>query len=104
MVFVCSESQGQSCPVVPYKVDKIYWDIEDPSTLTGTGKGLAKKIDKIRDEIKLKALDLIRNMSNNKNLLTSYWPILVCVTVIVKIGPRIPIEVQLYFPAPSEVA
>lgn len=67
MVFVCSESQGQSCPVVPYKVDKIYWDIEDPSTLTGTGKGLAKKIDKIRDEIKLKALDLIRNMSNNKN-------------------------------------
>jgi len=67
MVFVCSESQGQSCPVVPYKVDKIYWDIEDPSTLAGTGKGLAKKIDKIRDKIKLKVLGLLNEIDSHKD-------------------------------------
>jgi len=67
MVFVCSESQGQSCPVIPYKVDKIYWDIEDPSTLPGTDKGLAKKIDKIRDKIKLKVLGLLNEIDSHKD-------------------------------------
>ena len=28
-IFVCSESQGQECPYIPYKTKKIYWDIND---------------------------------------------------------------------------
>ena len=61
IVFVCSESQGQSCPIIPYKTDKIYWNIKDPSALLGTSSALAKEIDSIRNQIKSKVLELIHN-------------------------------------------
>lgn len=61
IIFVCSESQGQSCPTIPYEVDKIYWDIKDPSTLVGTDKEKDKEVDNIRDEIEKKVIELIHN-------------------------------------------
>ena len=59
IIFVCSESQG--CPTIPYEVNKIYWDIKDPSTLVGTNKEKEKEIDSIRDEIEKKVIELIHN-------------------------------------------
>lgn len=61
IIFVCSESQGQSCPTIPYEADKIYWDIKDPSTLVGTDKEKDKEVDNIRDEIEKKVIELIHN-------------------------------------------
>ena len=58
-IFVCSESQGQECPNIPYKTKKIYWDIDDPSKLKGTDNQILKKISVIRDEIKNKIYDFI---------------------------------------------
>ena len=58
-IFVCSESQGQECPYIPYKTKKIYWDINDPSKLKGTNDQIIKKISVIRDEIKNKIYDFI---------------------------------------------
>lgn len=58
-IFVCSESQGQECPYIPYKAKKIYWDINDPSKLKGADNQIIKKISVIRDEIKNKIYNFI---------------------------------------------
>ena len=58
-IFVCSESQGQECPYIPYQTKKIYWDINDPSKLKGADNQIIKKISVIRDEIKNKIYDFI---------------------------------------------
>ena len=59
IIFVCSESQAENCPVIPYESKKIYWSIDDPSTIEGTTIFKLKKIGKIRDQIRQKALDFI---------------------------------------------
>tara|TARA_A100001234_G_scaffold148674_1_gene130936 strand:+ start:65244 stop:65672 length:429 start_codon:yes stop_codon:yes gene_type:complete len=60
-IFVCSESQGQNCPYIPYETKKIYWNIEDPSILKGSDEEKLEKISIIRDKIKEKILDFISN-------------------------------------------
>ena len=62
-IFVCSESQGQKCPIIPYKTTKIYWDIEDPSTLKGNENEKIIQIRKIRDKIKGKVQEFIATYS-----------------------------------------
>lgn len=59
IIFVCTESQAESCPAIPYECRKIYWSIDDPSTLKGSNCIKLKKIDKIRDQIKSKVKDFI---------------------------------------------
>ena len=59
IIFVCTESQAESCPSIPYECRKIYWSIDDPSTLKGSNSIKLKKIDKIRDQIKSKVKDFI---------------------------------------------
>lgn len=53
VIFVCSESQTNSCPVIPYESKKIYWPIDDPSLLSGTSMFKLKKIGLIRDKIQV---------------------------------------------------
>tara|TARA_B110000014_G_C20013284_1_gene525428 strand:- start:178 stop:636 length:459 start_codon:yes stop_codon:yes gene_type:complete len=62
-IFVCSESQGQKCPIIPYKTTKIYWDIEDPSTLKGNENEKIVQIRKIRNKIKHKVQEFIAAFS-----------------------------------------
>ncbi|MBT3445965.1 arsenate reductase ArsC [bacterium] len=59
IIFVCTESQAESCPAIPYECRKIYWSIDDPSTLKGSNSIKLKKIDKIRDQIKSKVKDFL---------------------------------------------
>ena len=57
IIFVCSESQADNCPVIPYESKKLYWSIDDPSALSGTTVVKLKKIDIIRDQIKSRVID-----------------------------------------------
>ena len=59
VIFVCAESQTNSCPVVPYEAKKIYWPIDDPSLLSGTAMLKLKKIALIRDKIQVLVKDFI---------------------------------------------
>jgi|TARA_Y100000996_G_scaffold387160_1_gene345730 polyphosphate kinase len=61
IIFVCAESQAENCPVIPYESKKLYWSIDDPSSLKGVKSVKLKKIDKIRDEIENKVRDFIAN-------------------------------------------
>ena len=59
IVFVCSESQAENCPIIPYECTKIYWSIDDPSTIKGSKESKLNIISTIRDEIRLKVKDFI---------------------------------------------
>ena len=61
IIFVCAESQAENCPVIPYESKKLYWSIDDPSSLKGVKSVKLKKIDKIRGEIENKVRDFIAN-------------------------------------------
>ena len=47
--------------MIPYESKKLYWSIDDPSSLKGVKSVKLKKIDKIRDEIENKVRDFIAN-------------------------------------------
>ena len=61
IIFDCCESQADECPIVPYETKKIYWSIDDPSVLKGTDQVKLEKIKTIRDEIKIKVENFIKN-------------------------------------------
>ena len=61
IIFVCSESQAEKCPVIPFESKKIYWSIDDPSTIQGSINVKLLKIGEIRDQIKEKVLNFITN-------------------------------------------
>jgi arsenate reductase (thioredoxin) len=61
IIFVCSESLTDDCPIVPYESKKIYWSIDDPSVLQGTDLVKLEKIKIIRDEIRIKVENFIKN-------------------------------------------
>ena len=61
IIFVCSESQADECPIVPYETKKIYWSIDNPSFLKGTDQVKLEKIKTIRDEIRIKVENFIKN-------------------------------------------
>ena len=48
-----------NCPIIPYECTKIYWSIDDPSTIKGSKESKLNIINTIRDEIRLKVKDFI---------------------------------------------
>ncbi|MFC1704360.1 arsenate reductase ArsC [Candidatus Omnitrophota bacterium] len=52
VVTVCDESNSERCPVFPGSVERLHWGFEDPSTFTGTKEEKLQKTRKVRDQIK----------------------------------------------------
>jgi arsenate reductase len=52
VVTVCDEASGERCPVFPGKTIRMHWSFEDPSTFTGSGEEIRKKVRKVRDMIR----------------------------------------------------
>jgi arsenate reductase len=52
VVTVCDEASGERCPVFPGKTIRMHWSFEDPSTFTGPGEEIRKKVRKVRDMIR----------------------------------------------------
>ena len=60
VITVCDEASGKRCPYFPGNGKRLHWTFEDPSALTGTDEKKQKQIRLIRDEIKTKILDFIK--------------------------------------------
>ncbi len=60
VITVCDEASGERCPYFPGNGKRLHWTFEDPSALTGTDEEKLKQIRLIRDEIKTKILDFIK--------------------------------------------
>ena len=61
VIKVCDEMHGQKCPIFPGALKDIYWNIEDPSTFTGTKEEILARVRVIRDEILSKVEAFIKD-------------------------------------------
>lgn len=57
IITLCGDAR-ESCPVVPGKVQKLHWPLEDPARAEGTEAEIMDKFRAVRDEIS----KLVRNL------------------------------------------
>lgn len=60
VITVCSEAQSDKCPVFP-GMHKINWEFDDPSSFEGDEKERICRTKKVRDEIKARIQEWIKN-------------------------------------------
>jgi len=61
VITVCDESQAGSCPIFPGKGQRLHWGFDDPSSFTGSNEEKLVKTRVIRDAIKSKIEEWLRN-------------------------------------------
>jgi arsenate reductase len=54
VITVCSETEGEGCPIFPGITTRLHWPFADPSKLTGTEAEKRDEARKIRDAIREK--------------------------------------------------
>ncbi len=54
IVAVCDGANAEKCPVFPGSGEKVHWEFDDPSAVTGTDDEKKEKVRIIRDQIKNK--------------------------------------------------
>ncbi len=51
LITLCGDAR-ESCPIVPAKVEKRHWNLEDPARAEGTEEQVLARFSEIRDQIK----------------------------------------------------
>ena len=59
VITVCDEA-NQRCPLFPGRTRRIHWNFEDPAAFDGSYEERMEKIRKLRDEIKAKVEEFVR--------------------------------------------
>jgi len=52
LITLCGDAR-ENCPVVPVKVEKQHWPLEDPARAEGTKEEMLEQFRKIRDQIRV---------------------------------------------------
>ena len=60
VITVCDETNGERCPLFPGSSKRIHWSFPDPSSLTGSAGDKLKNTIEIRDAVKNKIKEFIR--------------------------------------------
>ena len=60
VITVCDEGNAARCPVFPGLHKKLHWNFEDPSFVNGTPDEKLAVAVKVRDQIKAKVLEFIK--------------------------------------------
>ena len=63
VITVCDESSGERCPVFPGISQRLHWNFEDPSAFIGLYEEKLAKTRKVRESIKAKILDFVKEAS-----------------------------------------
>jgi arsenate reductase len=61
VVTVCDSEAAEKCPLFPGKIKRLHWGLKDPSGFRGSEKEKLDFTRKVRDEIKEKIIDFIKN-------------------------------------------
>ncbi len=61
IVTLCGDAR-ENCPVVPGKVQKLHWFLEDPTRAEGTEEEIMNKFRAVRDEISTLVKDLVLSL------------------------------------------
>jgi arsenate reductase len=62
VIAVCSKNAADRCPVFTGQHKMLVWPFDDPSAFTGTDRQIMEKVRRVRDEIKEKVREFIRDM------------------------------------------
>ncbi len=68
VITVCDEANAERCPVFPGVTKRIAWSFPDPSNFTGTGEEILNQTRRVRDGIKEKVVEFIKEASE-----VQYW-------------------------------
>ncbi|WP_353571009.1 arsenate reductase ArsC [Candidatus Albibeggiatoa sp. nov. BB20] len=63
VITVCDETSAERCPIFPGVTTRLHWSFPDPSVLEGTEEQKLVEIRKIRDTIKAKIADWIKELN-----------------------------------------
>jgi arsenate reductase len=63
VITVCDESSGERCPIFPGVSQRLHWSFDDPSAFTGSYEYKLLKTRAVRDAIKAKILEFLKNES-----------------------------------------
>lgn len=64
VITVCDESSGERCPIFPGNAQRLHWSFEDPSSFTGSYEEKLQKTRLVRDAIKSRIEEFIREIEN----------------------------------------
>lgn len=60
VITVCDETNAERCPIFPGYAKRLHWPFEDPAKLTGTHEERLQAVRKIRDQIKTRIAQWLR--------------------------------------------
>ena len=63
VITVCDESSSERCPVFPGLVKRLHWNFPDPSSYQGNEEEILEFTRKVRDSIKAKIQDWIKELA-----------------------------------------
>jgi arsenate reductase (thioredoxin) len=61
VISVCDQATAERCPIFPTMTQRLDWSFEDPSTFTGTEEERLAKVERLRDEIRLRIVEWLAN-------------------------------------------
>jgi len=64
VVTVCDETSAERCPIFPGVCKRLHWSFEDPAKIAGTYEEKIEGTRKIRDKIKNKIQDWIKEVES----------------------------------------
>lgn len=62
VITVCDEASAERCPIFPGHTVRMHWSFTDPSTLQGTDDEKLRAIRKIRDNVKVKVENWVKEL------------------------------------------
>jgi arsenate reductase len=65
VITVCDETSAEACPFFPGGAKRLHWGFEDPSKLTGTDEERMAGTRKIRDQIRAKIEQWLKEAAPN---------------------------------------
>ena len=65
VIAVCDEA-SQTCPIFPGLPTNLHWSFDDPSAFTGTDEEKLAKMRRVRDEIRRKIEEFIKERNGGK--------------------------------------
>lgn len=66
VISVCDGASAERCPIFPGVTTRLNWSFADPSTFTGSDADKLKQVVAVRDEIRAKIDEFVREESHDR--------------------------------------
>jgi len=66
VISVCDEASAERCPIFPGVTTRLNWSFADPSTFTGTEQERLNQVVAVRDQIRQKIGEWVKDESNQR--------------------------------------